>query len=94
MMIETDGTIRLADEELKHAPKADCACDRKTHPVVVTVDLAATFQGALESDFVTAAVLPETWEKAIQVLHEQAGHATAYAESCREPGCTTLYEDR
>jgi hypothetical protein len=40
---------------------------------------------------VTADVLPEAWEKAVQVLHEQAGHATAYADACREPGCLELY---
>lgn len=88
--LEVDGTIRLGDEELRHPPKADCDCDRKTHPVTATIDLDAVLQAAAD-DGVTAEVLPEAWEKAVQRLHDQAGHRTAYAENCREDGCIALY---
>lgn len=98
MLIEADGTISLAYESLahKHTKGEDpCTCDGKAHRVTAAVDLAAVLEcetdPALTGEPLTAHVFPEPWERAVQVLHEQAGHACAYAENCREPGCTELY---
>jgi len=97
MIIEADGTVVLAEEFLSHKRGGDCKCDGKKHPVSVTVDLAAVLETetnpATAASPLTAHVLPEPWEKAVQALHEQAGHATAYAENCRERGCADLYGD-
>ncbi len=93
--IEADGTIRLGEEFLSHKRGGDCKCDGTAHRVTADIDLAAVLERETSPELggaLTAYVLPERWEKAIQVLHEQAGHATAYADTCREPGCTGLYE--
>jgi hypothetical protein len=91
MMTEVDGTIRLADEYLSHKRGGECTCDGTGHHVSAMVDLAAVLERATTDDSLTADVFPEPWEKAVQLLHEQAGHATAYAVNCREPGCAELY---
>lgn len=92
--VEADGTIRLAEEFLSHKRGGDCKCDGKAHPVTADIDLAAVLEyetNPATGDPLTAHVLPEPWEKAIQGLHTQAGHATAYADNCHEPGCRELY---
>ena len=95
MVTDVDATINLADESLAHKRGGGCTCDGKAHRVTAAVDLAAVLDRetnpALTAEPVTAHVFPEPWEKAVQVLHEQAGHACAYAENCRERGCDELY---
>jgi len=96
MKTEVSGTIALADEYLSHKRGGECKCDGTEHAVTVVIDIAEVLERetnpvTTDNPLTAYDVLPEPWEKAVQVLHEQAGHAVAYAENCRERGCIDLY---